>query len=252
VEQRVGYTNFTIDYGRPAARGREIMGKLITFGRLWRTGASQGTKIGFDRPVTISSKVIPAGTYAFVTIPDKQQWTVLLNSDTSKSYGDPSEYNTATEVLRFNVASEKTSRFVESLTIEFDIKNSNAILYLSWENTQIHFPIETGADEEALKRIDAAIKANPTNDEVLGEAAFYYTMNQKDLSKALDFVNKALAIKNDPWYHHQKIDIYISMKKYPEARKASEAAIEYFKRDKPREWELMVRGVEEKMKNFPK
>jgi hypothetical protein len=42
------------------------------------------------------------------------------------------------------------------------------------------------------------------------------------------------------------------MKKYPEARKASEAAIEYFKRDKPREWELMVRGVEEKMKNFPK
>jgi hypothetical protein len=252
IKQSVGYTNFTLEYGRPAARGRVVMGDVVKFGQLWRTGASQGTTIAFDKDVTIASKVVPAGTYAFVTIPDRQQWTILLNSDTSKSYGDPSEYDIKTEVCRFTAPSQKTAAFTESLAITMDVVKSDAKISLTWENTQVQFTILTGADEMALKNIDAAIRANPSNDEVFGRAAFYYSMNQKDPAKTLEFINKALALKQEVWYYNQKVDLLESTKKYADARKAASEAIAYLKKDKPREWEMQVSHFENKMKAFPK
>jgi hypothetical protein len=252
IQQRVGYTNFTLNYGRPAVRGRVVMGDLVEYGTVWRTGASQGTTISFDKDVTIASKSVRAGTYALVTIPDRQQWTILLNSDTSKSYGDPSEYDTKTEVLRFIVPSGKTSKFIESFSITFDIVKSDAVVSMGWENTQVQFTVLTGADEMALKNIDAAIKGNPSNDEVFGRAAFYYSMNQKDPAKTLEFINKALALKQEVWYYNQKVDLLEHTKKYAEARKAASEAIAYLKKDKPQEWEIQVSNFENKLKGFPK
>jgi hypothetical protein len=252
IEQRVGYTNFTLEYGRPAARGRVVMGDVVKFGQVWRTGASRGTTIAFDKDVTIASKVVRAGTYALVTIPDRQQWTILLNSDTSKSYGDPSEYDTKTEILRFTAPAKKAAAFTESLAITIDIVKSDAVVSIAWENTQVPFTIMTGADEMALKNIDAAIKANPSNHEVFGRAAFYYSMNQKDPAKTLEFINKALSLKQEFWYYEQKISLLERSKKYDDARKVATEAIGYLKKEKPEEWELLVSTLETRLKGFPK
>ena len=87
--EQVGYTSVKIRSGRPAARERKIMGELVPYGKLWRTGAGKCSTNAFDTPVEINGKTIPAGVYALVTIPRETEWTVMLNSDTSKIYGDP-------------------------------------------------------------------------------------------------------------------------------------------------------------------
>lgn len=251
IQQRVGYTNFTLNYGRPAARGRVVMGELVKFGQVWRTGASEGTTISFDKDVTIASKPVKAGTYALVTIPDREQWTILLNSDTSKNYGAPYEYDLKTEVSRINVPAGKPGKFIESLAITFDIVKSDALISIGWENTQVQFTIFTGADDLAMKNIDASTKSG-TSDETFGQAAFYYVMNQKDPAKAMEFINKALALKKDIWYYEQKIEILERSKKYADVRITANEAIAYLKKEKPQEWNLLVTRFENKIASLPK
>src|SRR5215831_10527091 len=63
VKQRVGLTDVEIDYSRPNKNNREIFGGLVSYGKLWRTGANAVTKIRFSKQVTVGGKEIPAGEY---------------------------------------------------------------------------------------------------------------------------------------------------------------------------------------------
>ena len=251
VKQLVGYTNFQIRYGRPQARKRKIMGDLVPYGKLWRTGAGRGTTISFDKPVTINGRSISAGRYALVSVPGEREWTIMLNSDTTKFYGDPGEYNPAFEIVRFQVRPEKTDRFFEAMTIDLDIMRSDAVFYLSWENTQIHFPIATGAHEEALSNINTVLSASPQNPDALALASFYYSMNNEDPEQVLRWLDKAIALGGDRWAYHQKVDMLAKLKRYPAARKAAGVAIAYLEKTKPAEWEIETGIYREKMSHWP-
>jgi hypothetical protein len=251
IKQRVGYTDFTIHYGRPAARERKIMGGLVPFDRLWRTGGGRLSTIAFDRDVTINGKDIAAGTYALVTIPGEKEWTVMLNSDTSRLYGDPSEYDLKTEVIRLRVASKPTDRHYESFTIDVDIIKYDAVIYLAWEKTQIHFPIETGSHKLALNRIQTSVKGSPDDHARLAEAAYYYTMNNENPAQALKWLDHAIESGGDRWVYHQKVDLLEKLNRYSEARRAATAAMAFLRKRKPVEWEAEVSTLEQKMKSWP-
>jgi tetratricopeptide (TPR) repeat protein len=252
IIQQVGFTNFEIRYNRPAARERKIMGDLVVYNKLWRTGASNCTTIAFDKDVVINSKTVPSGIYALLTIPNEKEWTVLLNSDTSRSYGDPSEYNPATEIHRWTVKPEKTNRFYESMTIDLDVVRHNAVFYLSWENTQIHFSIATGANEKAIADIKKALEKEPENPELLSQATYYYYMNHEDSNQALQWITKALSKGEDRWLLRQKFDVLERMKNYDEARKTANTAIAFLKGTKPEAWSEGVQQYEERMKKWNK
>ena len=252
MKQLVGHTEFQIRYGRPQARKRKIIGELVPYGKLWRTGAGKCTTISFDKDVTINNKSIPAGAYAIVTIPGAREWTIMLNSDTTKLYGDPSEYDPVFEAVRLQVTPEQTNRFNESMTISLDIVRNDAIFYLAWENTQIHFPIATGAHQLALKNINTALALTPTDPEVLSQASFYYTMNNEDPQKVLTWLDKAIANGGDRWVYHQKVDKLASLGRYSDARNAVRAAIAYLQKTKPVEWENEIGIYNEKMNRWPK
>lgn len=248
LTQQVGYTKMSLQYGRPSARGRKIMGELVPFGKLWRTGAGKCTTLSFDQPVTIANKTIPAGIYAVLSIPDTSEWIVLLNSDTRKAYGDPSEYDAASEVIRFKVNPQKTARFYESLTFDIDVVNNDGMLYLSWENTQIQFSIATNSDAEALQRIHQALKDHPHDPEVFSTATHYYYWNNKSMEDALRFIDKALTLKEDRWYYRQKVNVLIRLGNFKEARKTAEAAIAFLQRSKPIEWEESIKSYQDFIK----
>lgn len=252
VTQLVGYTEFQIRYGRPQVRKRKIIGDLVPYEKLWRTGAGKCTTISFDKDVTINNKSIPAGAYAIVSIPGVREWTIMLNSDTTKLYGDPSEYNPAFEVVRLQVTQEQTNRFYESMTIILDILRNDAIFYLAWENTQIHFPIETGAHQEALANINSALTRMPRDPEVLSQASFYYTMNNEDPQKVLTWLDKAITNGGDRWVYHQKVDKLASLGRYSDARNAVRAAVAYLQKTRPVEWENEISIYNEKMNRWPK
>ncbi|MEO7990424.1 MAG: DUF2911 domain-containing protein, partial [Chryseolinea sp.] len=86
VTGKIGAANVKIVYCQPSARGRKIMGELVPFGEVWRTGANEATTIEFDKPVKIEGKDLAAGKYSLFTIPGEAEWTLIINKD-SKQWG---------------------------------------------------------------------------------------------------------------------------------------------------------------------
>jgi tetratricopeptide (TPR) repeat protein len=238
IIQNIGYVNFEIQYGRPAARGRKIFGDLVPYGKVWRTGGGESTKIKFDKDVTIGGKSIPAGTYTLVTIPNPAQWTILLNSNTKKIFGEQQDaYDIETEVIRLDVNTQKTEHFYESFTIQIDIKNNNAEVLINWENTQVLFPIFTNNNSQALSQIETYLSSNPTDSDNLANAAYYLDMNNQAPERLLGYVNQALKIKEDAWYYELKMNLLANAGRFDEARKTFQTAIDYLYRVKPDYWQ---------------
>jgi len=123
-------------YSRPAKRERVIFGELVPFGKVWRTGANEATEVKFFKDVTFGGKKVKAGTYSLFTIPEKEEWTIILNSDTDV-WGAYS-YNEKNDVVRFKVKTAKTDQTVEYFTITFAEEN----MVLAWDNTKVEISIE--------------------------------------------------------------------------------------------------------------
>lgn len=135
AEGKSGAASITIDYHQPSARGRKIMGGLVPFGEVWRTGANKSTSITVSAPVKIEGQDLAAGTYALFTIPGENEWTIIINK--SIEWGSYS-YKQADDVLRVKVKPSKTDSFVETFTIAV-VDNK---VVLKWENTQVAFQVK--------------------------------------------------------------------------------------------------------------
>ncbi|MAV61869.1 MAG: dihydrolipoamide dehydrogenase, partial [Candidatus Pelagibacter sp.] len=157
LSQVVGLTDIKIEYSRPSMKGRVIMGNLIPYGELWRTGANANTRISFSDPVTIAGVKIPAGKYALYTRPGKDMWEVFFYNK-SDNWALPEIW----DVNEIAVVSESPSinikESVESFSIEVeDITYDSAYLTISWENTKVKTLIEVPTKEKTLKSIDQTL-----------------------------------------------------------------------------------------------
>ena len=138
--QKVGLTDVTIVYSRPSKKDRAIMGELVPYGKVWRTGANATTKITFSDDVKIGGKDLAAGTYAFWTIPGESEWTVIFNKDIKGGAGD---YKESEDALRVNVKSSQIAETVETFLINIEHNKPNsAMIEVIWESTLIHVPLE--------------------------------------------------------------------------------------------------------------
>ncbi|HEY5916129.1 MAG TPA: DUF2911 domain-containing protein [Chryseolinea sp.] len=133
---KIGAANVKIVYSQPSARGRQIMGGLVPYGEVWRTGANEATTIEFDKPVKIEGKDLAAGKYALFTIPGENEWTIIINKDI-KQWG-AFKYKQEDDVLRVPVKPAKTSAPVET----FNITVGKDDIQLKWENTAVAFKVK--------------------------------------------------------------------------------------------------------------
>ena len=146
VTQRIGLTDITIAYHRPAVGGREIWGKTVPNGKVWRAGANENTTITFSDDVTVEGKPLAAGTYGLHMIPDANQWTVIFSKN-STSWGSFS-YDEKEDALRVNVKPHAGESF-EQLTYTFDdVKPESAAATLRWEKLAV--PFQIGVDVKAV------------------------------------------------------------------------------------------------------
>ncbi len=136
VEGKLGAAKVKIVYCQPSARGRKIMGGLVPYGDVWRTGANDATTIEFDKPVKIEGKDLAAGKYALFTVPGESEWTIIINKD-AKQWGAYS-YKKESDVLRVAVKPSKTSALVETFTISLGSDE----VQLKWENTAVAFKVK--------------------------------------------------------------------------------------------------------------
>ena len=146
VSQRIGLTDITITYHRPELGGREIWGKTVPFGKVWRAGANENTTITFSDDVSVEGKPLAAGTYGLHTIPDKDQWTIIFSKN-STSWGSFS-YDEKEDALRVNTKPQAAD-FREALTYTFEeVKPDSAAATLRWEKLAV--PVHISVDVKAV------------------------------------------------------------------------------------------------------
>src|SRR5688572_24450916 len=74
----------SIDYSAPSKRGRAIMGELVPYGKVWRTGANAATTLKTEGDLMIGSVHVPAGSYTLYTIPGEKEWTLIISKETGQ------------------------------------------------------------------------------------------------------------------------------------------------------------------------
>ncbi len=127
-------------YGRPQKNDRVVFGALVEFGKVWRTGANEATEITFGKDVKLGTNTIKAGTYTLFTIPEKDNWTIILNSEINQ-WGAYS-YKDSADVLRFKVPTAKTPSVVEAFAIIFEKTDKGADMVIGWDDTLVRVPFE--------------------------------------------------------------------------------------------------------------
>ncbi|MCK6547319.1 DUF2911 domain-containing protein [Myxococcota bacterium] len=194
VEQRVGLTDFAVDYSSPAAKKRKIWGDLVPYDQPWRTGANAATKLTASKDFTFAGKPVKAGSYALYTIPGKKAWTVILNTST-ENWGT-NGYDQAKDVLRVELLPVAVPHR-ERLTFIFsDTTDDGVRLDLEWEKVRLSMPITVDTKAQVTANIDKSI------DEAWRphfQAARYNLENGGDLDKALAWVTTSIGIKPTWW-----------------------------------------------------
>ncbi len=123
-----------IDYSAPSKRGRAIMGELVPYGKVWRTGANAATTLTTEGDLMIGTVHVPAGTYTLFTIPGEKEWTLIINKQ-SGQWG--TNYDESKDLGRTKLAVKTLSAPVETFKIALTPVNPNqATLTLAWDNME--------------------------------------------------------------------------------------------------------------------
>jgi hypothetical protein len=125
----------TINYSRPSMKGRKIMGDLVPYGKVWRTGANEATTLTTAADLNIGGTKVPAGTYTLYTLPSADTWKLIINKQTGQ-WG--TVYNQDQDLARVDMKKTDVAVPVEIFTIALDQdSNDSCDLSLEWEKTRV-------------------------------------------------------------------------------------------------------------------
>ena len=229
MKQDFALSSIEITYSRPMVKGRTIFGDVVPFGKIWRTGANGATKVTFGEDVKIGGMAVKAGSYALYSVPDKSEWEIIINKGANN--GGLNGYKAEDDVARFKVKSMNLPMSIESFTVIIgDVSASTANIQIMWANTAVTIPVEADIDSKIMKQIDGAM--NVDNRPYFAAASYYFDAG-KDMSKALDWANKA--IEEQPkayWIVHLKAKIQAKMGDKVNAKATALKGIELAKEGK--------------------
>ena len=197
VMQRIGITDITINYHRPLANGRQIWGKLVPYGDVWRAGANENTTITFTDPVSIEGQPLEKGTYGLHMIPGENQWTVIFSKD-SDAWGSFS-YKQADDALRVTVKPQ-AAELHDALAYDFDdVKPDSTVVTMRWEKVAVPFKVSVNVNDIVTASIHKHVYGiNQFYWEGWDDAAAYFLANKIHLDEALK--DEDLSIQNEERY----------------------------------------------------
>ena len=127
-----------INYHSPGVRNRIIWGGLVPYDEVWVTGAHDATTVEIPKTITVNGIEIPAGKYAFFTIPGKKEWTLIINKQWKQHLA--TEYDEKEDIVRIKVKPEKISH-TERLQYYIELnKNNSGKIAVAWEKLKIELP----------------------------------------------------------------------------------------------------------------
>ena len=138
----IGTATVTIQYSSPKVRGRVIWGELVPFEKVWVTGANNATSIEFDRATEVAGMVVPAGKYAFFTIPGRETWTLILNKNWEQHLAD--KYDPKDDMVRVEVKPEPNAH-TERLQYFVEQPMGDATdggISMAWETLKVRMAVK--------------------------------------------------------------------------------------------------------------
>jgi hypothetical protein len=220
--QTVGLTDITIKYSRPGKKGRTILGGLVPYDQVWRTGANEATTISFSDDVTINGQKLAKGTYAFFTIPGNDQWTLVFNKQ-GEQWG-AFNYDQSQDALRIQVKPE-TSPFFEWMSFDVDeMTTDTAKIELQWDTWSVAFTVDTDSTARTLNALKNAMK--PDWRTPYQAAAFAFDNSGAATDQELsDWLDKSLSVAENTNNLWLKARFLNRLGKKAEAKAAAEKAV---------------------------
>ena len=232
IEQMVGLTEIEVEYSRPSKRGRDIFGNVVPYGKIWRTGADNCTKISFSTDVVFNSntsidgvkisktKIIKSGKYSIFSIPNKESWDVILYSDTDL-WGVPRDWDENKIVFKSNYQINKSANnsVKEMFTISFDnVTNNDVDMIFSWDDVSVTVNIVVPTRRIVSDNIKKVMGSSPSPSDYYS-AAVYYKQENINMDTALKWINKAIDLFENPRFYQlrQQSLIMAANKKYSDA-----------------------------------
>ncbi len=190
----IGNSDITITYHSPSAQGRKIFGGIVPFDFVvddkeypWRAGANQRTTVEFTHDVEIEGQSLKAGSYGFVALVSKNEWTLIFSS--GKTWGS-FNYDPTNDALRITVPTE-TIAHQEWLSYEFaNPRNESVDVELKWETTKVSFEVKTDALANTLA--DLENKEEKTSRDYQEYALTIVKQDSANVDEALKWIDKSI------------------------------------------------------------
>jgi tetratricopeptide (TPR) repeat protein len=196
ITQRVGLTDITITYHRPAVNKRRVWGQLVPYGQVWRAGANENTVIEFSTDATIGGHHVPAGSYGLHMIPTESTWTVILNKE-AHAWGS-FFYDEKDDVARFTVAPQSAD-FQERLSYSFENPDDRHVTAtLRWEKLAVPIPIEVDTPAIVAGSLRTQLRGLPGFSwQSFAQAAAWCANHEVNLDEAQAWAEKAVTMNEN-------------------------------------------------------
>ncbi len=199
-EQKIGLTDVTVEYSRPAKKERVIFGDLVPYGKMWRTGANKNTVISFSDDVVVDGQKLKAGKYALFTTPGKDQWEVIFYSET-ENWGLPQKWDDSKVAAKTTVKVHQMPMVMETFTLLIDdLTNNSGTLGILWDKVYVGVKLEVPTDEKVMGTIGKTMQNDPKWEDYYAAATYYFNAD-KDIKQAKEWIDKAMGMNPKPMFY---------------------------------------------------
>jgi hypothetical protein len=256
VTQTVGVTDITITYSRPGVKGRAIWGDapagvtvtgeatlddqnarlkgapIVPYGHVWRTGANEATQFSVSDDVLINGQPLKAGTYSLHTIPTRDDWTIIFNSDAGQ-WGSFT-YDAKKDALRVKAKPQMVADNQEWLMYTFDpVTENSAQVNIRWEKVRVPFTIEIkDVTSLTLEKARAAVAAAKPDDWRTPLQAANFALQAKNVEEGTRWLEQSIKVKPTFQNLSAKANFLFNSGKKDEGIVVAEQAIQQGKADK--------------------
>ncbi len=137
INATIGGAKVSVAYGRPSKRGRQIVGGVIPWDQVWRTGANVTTHLRTDRTLVVGGATLAPGAYSLFTLPSQSGWKLIINRQIGRS---GTVYDPTQDMARVDMLRESTPAPVEQFTIRLEPQGNGGVLRMAWDDTQLSVP----------------------------------------------------------------------------------------------------------------
>ncbi len=224
VVQGIGLATASVEYSRPALKGRKMFDDQVAYGKVWRTGANRTTKLTISDEMTVGGQKLAAGSYGLFTIPGASDWTVIISKD---AVGPGAfAYKAENDVFRVTAKATKTAAKTEFFTVEFTgFTSTSANLTMRWENAEVSLPMVSDPDAKIMAQIMEETAKPDAKPGILSAAANYYYDTNRDMKQARAWAEKVVEADKQYWTYYLRAKIAARQGDCKAARADAEASL---------------------------